>query len=94
MILRGVARDWPFVRAALQSDQAAAAYLDRFYNGRPVNAVIAPAEEQGRFFYRPNSKQMNFQTSAQRLSELLECASSDEGSGVAAGDRDAGGVGA
>lgn len=71
MILRGVAGDWPFVRAALQSDQAAAAYLDRFYNGRPVNAVIAPAEEQGRFFYRPNSKQMNFQTSAQHLSEVL-----------------------
>jgi len=71
MVLRGVASDWPFVRAAVQSDEAAAAYLGRFYNGRPVNTVAAPGEANGRFFYRPDSKQMNFQNSSQSLSDVV-----------------------
>jgi hypothetical protein len=72
VVLRGAAGDWPFVRAASQSDEAAVAYLDRFYNGRPVNTVVAPAAERGRFFYRPDSKQMNFQMSPQQLSNVLK----------------------
>jgi hypothetical protein len=71
-IFRGVFRHWPFVRAALQSDQAAVDYLDRFYNRRPVNTVIAPSSERGRFFYRPGSKEMNFQNSDQNLSNVLK----------------------
>jgi len=39
VVLRGAVKDWPFVQAALQSDQAAVDYLDRFYNGRPVNTI-------------------------------------------------------
>jgi hypothetical protein len=72
MVLRGVAKDWPFVRAAVQSDEAAIAYLDSFYNGRPVSTVIAPAAENGRFFYRPDSKDMNFRASPQQLSNVLK----------------------
>jgi Cupin-like domain len=71
-VLRGVAKDWPFVREASRSDEAAVAYLARFYNGRPVNTIIAPRSERGRFFYRADSKQMNFQQSYQALTDMLD----------------------
>ena len=61
MVLREAVADWPFVREARRSDEAAVAYLNRFYNGRPVNALVAPPSELGRFFYRPDSKKMNFE---------------------------------
>lgn len=70
-VLRGAVKNWPFVRAALESDMAAVDYLDHFYNGRPVTAVVAAASEGGRFFYRPDSKDMNFQRSDQHLSNVL-----------------------
>jgi hypothetical protein len=60
-VLRGAVREWPLVRSALQSDEAAVEYLNRFYTGQPVATIVAPASEQGRFFYRPDSKQMNFE---------------------------------
>ena len=72
VVFRGLFKDWPFVRAALQSDEDAVAYLDQFYNGRPVSTVVAPPSEQGRFFYRADSKQFNFQTSDQSLSNVLK----------------------
>ena len=72
VVLRGAFKDWPFVRAALQSDEDAAAYLGRFYNGRPVSTVVAPASERGRFFYRANSKDLNFQRSDQVLTNVLK----------------------
>jgi hypothetical protein len=65
-------KDWPLVRAALQSDEAAVEYLDRFYNGRPVTTIVAPASEHGRFFYRPDSKDMTFERSAASLSRVLQ----------------------
>ena len=71
-VLRGAVSDWPFVREALRSDEAAAAYLNRFYNGRPVNALVAAPSEQGRFFYRADSKKMNFEQAPGSLSEVLE----------------------
>jgi hypothetical protein len=72
VVIRGALKDWPVVREASRSDEAAVAYLDRFYNGRPVNTVVAPNSEAGRFFYRPDSKQMNFQMSTQLLSNVLK----------------------
>lgn len=72
VVVRGAFKDWAIVREASRSDEAAVAYLDRFYNGRPVNTVVAPSSERGRFFYRPDSKQMNFQMSSQLLSNVLK----------------------
>jgi hypothetical protein len=72
IVLRGAAADWPFVREAARSDEAAVAYLDRFYNGRPVNTVVGPSSERGRFFYRSHSKEMNFESAPQLLSNVLK----------------------
>ena len=87
IVLRGALNDRPFVRAALESDEAAVAYLNRFYNGRAVNTVVAPAAEHGRFFYSPDSKAMNFQTSPGLLSavltELLRLRAASEPLGIA-----------
>jgi hypothetical protein len=72
IVLRGAVADWPFVREAQRSDEAGAAYLRRFYNGRAVNALVAPPSEQGRFFYRAESKAMNFETAPALLPEVLD----------------------
>jgi hypothetical protein len=72
VILRAAAKDWPFVREAAQSDEAAVRYLDRFYNGRPVNTVVAPPSERGRLFYEPTSKRLNYRESPQQLSNVLK----------------------
>jgi hypothetical protein len=71
-VLRGAFRDWPFVQAASGSDEAAVAYLDRFYNGTPVNTVVADPAEGGRLFYQPDSKELNYRESPQLLSNVLK----------------------
>jgi hypothetical protein len=70
-IFRGAFKQWPFVRAALQSDEEAVSYLGRFYNGRPVATLVTAQSHAGRFFYQPDSKAMNFQTSEQSLADVL-----------------------
>lgn len=86
-VLRGIARDWPFVQHALRSDEAAVAYLERFYNGTPVNTVVAPPSERGRLFYQPGSKELNYRESPQLLSNvlkgLLQQKNADEPLGIA-----------
>jgi hypothetical protein len=72
VILRGAAKDWPFVRAAQESDEAAIAYLERFYNGTPVNTVVAPASERGRLFYQGDSKALNYREAPQPLTNVLK----------------------
>jgi len=72
VILRGAVADWPFVREARRSDEAAVAYLNRFYNGRPVNVLVAAPSEQGRFFYRADSKRMNFEIASALLPDVLK----------------------
>jgi hypothetical protein len=72
VVIRGTVADWPFVRAARESDEAAVQYLLRFYTGRPVGVMVAPKSEQGRFFYRPDSKEMNFERSRESLAGVLQ----------------------
>lgn len=70
VILRGLARDWPLVRAGLESPQAAADDLLRFYGGKPVTAFSgAPG---GWFHYDDTATAMNFASARVRLDEVLE----------------------
>ncbi len=71
-VLRGAVREWPFVRAAIQSDELAARYINRFYTGRAIDTIIAPPSERGRFFYQRDSKSMNFERSSQSLTNILQ----------------------
>lgn len=72
LVLRGAVTSWPFLREARRSDEAAVDYLARFYNGRPVNVLVAAPSEAGRFFYRADSKRMNFETVSAPLPDVLQ----------------------
>ena len=59
-LLRGLARDWPAVQAALRSDEEIVAYLKRFRVERPVGAIVGAPEIGGRFFYSDDMLQPQF----------------------------------
>lgn len=51
LVLKGLVKTWPIVRAAEQSDEAAYDYLCQFYNGEPVNTAIGDSDNKGEIFY-------------------------------------------
>ncbi|MGN6820689.1 MAG: cupin-like domain-containing protein [Sphingomonas sp.] len=54
-VFRGVAADWPAVRAADPG-----AYLARFDSGKPIGVAIAPPEANGRLSYTPDMAALTF----------------------------------
>jgi hypothetical protein len=58
-VLRGYVKHWPAVTAA-KSPASAAAYLGRFDNGTPVDAIMTPPEVEGRVFYDDTFSGFNF----------------------------------
>ena len=54
-VFRGIAADWPAVRAA-----DPAAYLARFDTGKPIGVAIAPPEAEGRLGYTPDLSALTF----------------------------------
>jgi hypothetical protein len=70
-IFRGLASDWPAVRAALQGDQELVAYLNRFPGSRPA-AIVGPPEIRGRFFYNDDVTALNFQRGVTDLAPFLD----------------------
>lgn len=81
VILKGVARDWPLVRAGLESPQAAMAYLKRFDSGRPVTGYTGAPEIGGRFFYNDDATAMNFAAARVPLAEFLASVEAQLGAG-------------
>ncbi|RYD87804.1 MAG: cupin-like domain-containing protein, partial [Sphingomonadales bacterium] len=78
-ILRGVVRDWPLVRAGLESAEAAIAYLRRFESERPVTVYAGAPEIGGRFFYNDDVRGMNYAAGREPLGTFLDrLAASDE----------------
>jgi hypothetical protein len=71
-ILRGIARDWPLVKAGLESAEAAIAYLKGFEGGRPVTAYTGAPEIGGRFFYNDNVTGLNFDAARVPLGEFFD----------------------
>ena len=72
VVLRGLAADWPVVRAARTSDEALVAYLKRFSHARPVNAIVGAPEIEGRFFYTPDVTALNFTRGKSALDPFLD----------------------
>jgi hypothetical protein len=60
VILKGLAADWPLVKAGKESPQAAMAYLKSFDSGRPVVRFAGAPEIKGRFFYNDEMTALNF----------------------------------
>lgn len=72
VVLRGLAADWPAVRAARESDEALVAYLKRFSHAQPVGAIVGPPEIEGRFFYTPDLTALNFTRGRSPLDPFLD----------------------
>jgi hypothetical protein len=70
-VLRGVAGDWPIIRAAQESVRAACFYLAGFDHGAEVEAFVGPPEIEGRFFYSPDMRGFNFERRKAPLGEVL-----------------------
>jgi hypothetical protein len=72
VVLRGLVRDWPMVRAGLDGADAAIAYLKSFYRGTAVVGYRGAPEIGGRFFYDESGTAMNFTASRVLLDAYLD----------------------
>lgn len=71
-VLRGIAGDWPAVRAARASPHALADYLKSFHKGAMVEAMLGAPAIGGRFFYDETGRGMNFDRRAAPLDKALD----------------------
>ena len=76
-VLRGLAAEWPAVRAA--SADAFAEYLKGFAGPQPVSVLIGPPEIEGRFFYKPGLTELNFIRGNSALGPFLDRLLADRG---------------
>ncbi|MEP9400475.1 cupin-like domain-containing protein [Sphingomonas sp. VNH70] len=72
LILRGLAVDWPLVRAGHEGAAAAIALLKRFDGGRPVVCYTGDPAIGGRFFYTDDGSALNFTGQRVALSACLD----------------------
>lgn len=63
VIVRGVGRQWPIVKAGLDGPDAAMDYLAQFYSARPLVLYTLAPEAEGQPFYDETVTAMNFQRS-------------------------------
>ncbi len=89
VVMRAVASDWPLIAAGREGADAALAYLEGLDSGAPTDIMVAPASEQGRFFYAPDMRGFNFQrrkgTVSQLAQKLRALAQEDEPPAIYAG---------
>lgn len=71
-VIRGLCADWPLVVAARRSAVDAMAYLARFDGQRPLQAMVAPPEAEGRLFYNADLTGFNFRPERVALSAVLD----------------------
>ena len=71
-MLRGLVKDWPAVRAALESPAGIAQYLARFDNGSPVDAILMPPKVRGQIAYNDAMDGFNFVRNRLPVSAILE----------------------
>ena len=79
VVVRGLARDWPIVRAA---DKAG--YLRRFDSGAKTDVKVAAPEHGGRLFYTGELDGMTFAREAATVSAVLDRLASATGAAIAA----------
>ena len=72
LVLRGLVRHWPVVRAGCESPAAVEAYLRRFDSNEPVNAVYGKPGHKGRLFYNEDMSGFNFDAVSARLDKVLD----------------------
>jgi hypothetical protein len=78
LVMRGLAADWPAVKAANASGRLAADYLLDLAGDRAVETLHGPAEREGLFFYSDDIQSLNFERRNTPISKAFE-AMLDEG---------------
>ena len=71
-VLRGLVGDWPAVKQGLISPAALVRYLDRFDNGKSVDALLAAPEIDGQIFYNDSMTGFNFLRNRLPLAAVAE----------------------
>jgi hypothetical protein len=69
-VMRGLAADWPLVKAGRESPAAALGLLASLDRGEPADVMLAPPEVAGRFFYGPDARGFNFVRQQATLAEV------------------------
>ena len=69
-VARGFTNGWPLAAAAKQGAQSALRYLETFYDGLTVKAIVAESQHMGRFFYNKDMSGFNFYTVETTLRRL------------------------
>lgn len=72
VVLRGLVAQWPMVKAARTSAEAADAYLRRFYRDASVTAMHGAPEIGGRFFYNEDMSGFNFSSVRVKFDAVLD----------------------
>jgi hypothetical protein len=72
VVLKGLVADWPLVRAGLESNQSAVAYIRKFYRDATVGALLGAPEIEGRFFYNEDLSGFNFKAVKLKLDVMLD----------------------
>lgn len=71
-VLRGLASDWPAVRAARTSDQRIVDYLRAFAAGARVQVIVGDPEIEGRYFYSDDMRGLNFTQGTSPFESFLD----------------------
>ena len=71
LLLRGLVRDWPAVRACSQSLGAAAKYLSGFWSEKPVTVYVGDGID-GRFSYNDDFTGFNFRSGTAHLGQVFQ----------------------
>jgi len=72
VILKDLVKDWPAVRAGLDSPRALADYLRGFDRGKQVAVLEGPPSIRGHFFYREDMRGMNFERRPGTIGTTIE----------------------
>jgi hypothetical protein len=71
-VIKGLARDWPAVRAARESSETFAEYLRTFDTNEQIEAFFGAPEISGRFFYSEDLGGFNFEKKKLPMGDLLD----------------------
>ena len=72
VVLEGLAKDWPAVRAGRDSSRALGDYLRGFDRGKPVAVLEGPPSIRGHFFYRDDMRGLNFERRPATISATVD----------------------
>lgn len=71
-VFRGLAAEWPAVKAGCASPENLVEYLRRFAHSTPARVIVGAPEIEGRFFYREGMKALNFDQGSSPLEPFLD----------------------